>query len=672
VTEEDEWTYSFTNLAKFNAGEEIVYTVTENSVNDYTTETDGTNIINHHTPGKTSATVTKNWQDANNQDGKRVDVIEVQLTAEGEAYGDPIELSSENKWTYTWDGLDEKATGETIKYSVVELTEVPEYETTVNDTDHGNIIITNAYTPEVTEVSGIKTWDDTNNQDGVRPESITVNLLANGEVVDSIEVTEEDEWTYSFTNLARFNAGEEIVYTVTENSVNDYTTEIDGTNIINHHTPEVTEVSGIKTWDDSNNQDGVRPESITVNLLANGEVVDSIEVTEEDEWTYSFTNLAKFNAGEEIVYTVTENSVNDYTTETDGTNIINHHTPGKTSATVTKNWQDANNQDGKRVDVIEVQLTAEGEAYGDPIELSSENKWTYTWDGLDEKATGETIKYSVVELTEVPEYETTVNDTDHGNIIITNAYTPETVDINGEKTWKDADNQDGIRPNSITLNLFADNEFVESVEVTEAGDWSFSFTNLPKHKGGKEIEYTISEEKVEGYKTTIDGFDITNVRVGTTSVEGTKTWKDDNSKDRPDSIVVELLQNGNKIQEVKVSAADSWAYSFTNLPEFDEDGVAYIYTIEEQVVAGYISTVEGYDLINTLIPVISEDEVSEGTTPDSKDDQNGPAKEVSGTTDSGSKLPSTATNMYNLLALGVGLLIVGFAILLAYRRKREI
>src|SRR5699024_7657312 len=108
---------------------------------------------------------------------------------------------------------------------------------------------------------------------------------------------------------------------------------------------------------------------------ADGEEVDSVEVTAEDSWKYSFTDLPKYNAGEEIVYTITENSVEEYTTEIDGTDIINHHTPGQTSATVTKHWDDANNQDGIRPESIEVQLTADGEAYGEPVELSSENNW---------------------------------------------------------------------------------------------------------------------------------------------------------------------------------------------------------------------------------------------------------------------------------------------------------
>src|SRR5699024_5791555 len=166
-----------------------------------------------------------------------------QLTANGEAQGEPVTLSEENDWTHTWTELDEKAAGETIVYSVVELTEVPGYETVINDEDHGNIIITNSYTPEVTEVSGTKIWDDADNQDGIRPESITVNLFANGEFIESVDVTEANNWEYSFTDLPKYADGEEIVYTVTEDEVEGYETVIDEFTITNSYTPEVTEVA---------------------------------------------------------------------------------------------------------------------------------------------------------------------------------------------------------------------------------------------------------------------------------------------------------------------------------------------------------------------------------------------------------------------------------------------
>ncbi|KRG11818.1 hypothetical protein ACA30_20985, partial [Virgibacillus soli] len=94
---------------------------------------------------------TKHWDDANNQDGIRPATIEVQLIADDESEGDPVKLSEENNWTHTWNELDAKASGKSIVYSVVEITEVPGYKTTVNDENHGNIIMTNSHTPEVTE-----------------------------------------------------------------------------------------------------------------------------------------------------------------------------------------------------------------------------------------------------------------------------------------------------------------------------------------------------------------------------------------------------------------------------------------------------------------------------------------------------------------------------------------
>ena len=151
-----------------------------------------------------------------------------------------------------------------------------------------------------------------------------------------------------------------------------------GYKITNSHAPETTEVSGTKTWSDSNNQDGKRPASIMVNLLANGTKIDSKTVTEKDGWKYSFTNLPKNKNGEEIKYTITEDAVADYSTEVKGYDITNSYTPGKTSVTVTKAWDDADNQDGKRPSNVEVQLKANGQASGAKVVLNADNNWSYT------------------------------------------------------------------------------------------------------------------------------------------------------------------------------------------------------------------------------------------------------------------------------------------------------
>src|SRR5699024_321788 len=107
-----------------------------------------------------------------------------------------VVLIEDNNWQADFTELDVNANGESIEYTVEEVT-VEGYETTVSGTAADGFVITNTYEPELINIEGTKTWDDADDQDGKRPESITVRLLADGEEVESIEVNEEDEWTYA-------------------------------------------------------------------------------------------------------------------------------------------------------------------------------------------------------------------------------------------------------------------------------------------------------------------------------------------------------------------------------------------------------------------------------------------------------------------------------------------
>ena len=217
-----------------------------------------------------------------------------------------------------------------------------------------------------------------------------------------------------------------------------YETSVDGFNITNTYTTETTEVKGSKTWNDADNQDGKRPESITVRLLANGEEKDSQTVTadENGNWTYSFEKLPKYEAGKEIVYTVTEDAVADYTTEITGYDITNSYAPGKTSVTVTKSWADNDDRGGHRPKEIKFQLKVDGENSGEEITLNAENKWTYTWSELDEKKSGKDIVYTVEEIGKTAGYISTVTGNATEGFIITNTITSvkiSKVDITDQK-----------------------------------------------------------------------------------------------------------------------------------------------------------------------------------------------------------------------------------------------
>ena len=366
---------------------------------------------------------------------------------------------------------------------------------------------------EKTSISGQKTWNDNDNQDGKRPSKITVNLLANGVKVASKEVKADKDgnWLYQFDNLDLVDdAGNTIAYTVSEEPVKGYVASVEGTNITNSRTPEVTEVAVKKVWDDKDNKDGLRPDKVTVRLLADGTEVASQELSAATDWKTVFTNLPKYNHGKQIVYTVTEDTVANYSAAIDGTTITNSYKPGKTSVTVTKRWEDNNDQDGKRPNTIKVQLYADGKAQGKEVELSAKNNWTHTFSNLLLKAKGKEIQYQVKEVGTVKGYTSTVDDSNKGNVVITNSHTPEVTEVAVKKIWDDADNKEGLRPEKITVRLLADGQEVAVKEITATDNWQASFTDLPVYKEGKKITYTITEDPVVGYTTTIDGFTVTN------------------------------------------------------------------------------------------------------------------------------------------------------------------
>lgn len=206
---------------------------------------------------------------------------------------------------------------------------------------------------------------------------------------------------------------------------------------------EDTKISVEKVWDDNNDQDGIRPTTIKVQLYADGKASGrTVELSENNNWKYTWNNLSKQKAGEDIVYTVDEVEIPDgyiKTVTSKGTafTITNTHTPETTAVKVTKIWKDSNDKYQKRPNSIEVQLyksvAGKIDAVGDPVELSENNGWKYTWSNLAKQEKGVTIIYSVDEV-EVPEgYSKTVvreNDGKVVSFVITNSRpdTPKTGD----------------------------------------------------------------------------------------------------------------------------------------------------------------------------------------------------------------------------------------------------
>ena len=119
-------------------------------------------------------------------------------------------------------------------------------------------------------MSGKKIWKDHNDRDGKRPDSVTIRLLKNGKVIDQKIVTEADDWAWNFTDLDKYEEGQLINYTIAEVAQDNYSAEVNGYDVKNTYVPDRTSVQVTKAWQDGNDQDGIRPEAVTVKLLADG------------------------------------------------------------------------------------------------------------------------------------------------------------------------------------------------------------------------------------------------------------------------------------------------------------------------------------------------------------------------------------------------------------------
>ena len=605
-------------MPKYEKGKEIKYSIEEDSVAGYVGSLDGYNLTNTHTPEKVNVVGEKTWEDKDNQDGKRPTKIKVKLVKQVEnetpvvVETKEVSKGADGKWKYEFKDLPKYEKGKLIKYSIDEE-EVTGYTKTVDGYN-----VKNSRTPSKTSIKVTKAWEDKNDQDGKRPTSVTIKLLADGvETGDKLTLTAVNGWKGSFDNLDEYKAGKKIQYSIEEEDVgNGYSGFIAQTsntefNVINKREPEKIFVEGVKTWDDKDNQDGKRPTEITINLLKNGTKIASKKVTKADGWKWKFENLDKYENGKEINYTIAEEKVEGYTTEVKGYDVKNSYTPGKTSLQVTKAWEDKNDQDGVRPNSVTIKLLADGVETGKKLVLTKANNWTGSFTDLDEYKAGKKIVYTIKEETVGNGYISVVTKTGENTFIVTNTREPEKTFVEGTKTWNDKDNQDGKRPTEITINLLKNGTKIASKKVTKADGWKWKFENLDKYENGKEINYTIAEEKVEGYTTEVKGYDVKNSYTpGKTSLQVTKAWEDKNDQDgvRPNSVTIKLLADGVETgKKLVLTKANNWTGSFTDLDEY-KAGKKIVYTIKEETVGnGYKSVItgnekEGFVVTNVRTP----------------------------------------------------------------------
>ena len=495
LTAADNWTHTFTNLDKYAAdGHEIAYTVDETPVAGYAKDISGTAATGFTIKNTNTETinipVTKTWV------GTAGTSATIKLLADG-AEKETVTLTAADNWTHTFSNLPKFDTtdGHEIVYTVDEV-DVPNYTKGISGTAATGFTVTNTITGKVS-VPVTKVWV------GPQASSAKVTLFADGVEKDSVTLNAANGWAHTFTNLDKYNNGTEIVYTVTEEPIANYDSVITGNaangfTVTNTNT-EKTSVDVTKTWV------GTPAASVTIKLFADGTEKETVTLTAADNWTHTFANLDKYAAdGHEIVYTVDETPVTDYTKAitgdaANGFTITNTIT-GKVNIPVTKVWV------GPEAASAKVTLYADG-VEKDSVTLNAANNWVHVFANLDKYNNGTEIVYT---LTEEPisNYDSAISGDAATGFTVTNTITGK-LDIPVTKVWV------GPATDSVTVNLYADGVKVDTVQLTAANQWKHTFANLDKYENGREIVYTVDEVLIPGYKTKITGdaqtgFTITN------------------------------------------------------------------------------------------------------------------------------------------------------------------
>ena len=650
------WTYTFSGLAKYDEnGDEINYEVTEEPTGSifYTPENtkvegdmnSGYTITNKFVvPGdKVAVRVNKQWVDTTEQQDKRPASVTVVLM-NGNTEVERQDLNEENAWEHTFTELPKyDELGNMINYTIEEVTVNEFYTSSTSGDMNSGYVITNTFgRPEDTvEITVNKVWADNNNEAGRRPSSVTLKVTGNGQtytysVSASDAETDANTWTHTFTGLPKYDEnGNVIEYIVDEEALTEnsefYLKTVDQEKDTVTNTFKVpgdnVKVRVTKAWQDTEETQGKRPASVTLQLKDGENVILTEEANVENNWTVEFTAPKYDSLGKEIQYIVAEADTGNIFYKAENAEISGDMNTGftvtnkfvvpgdKVEVSVNKQWVDTAEQQDKRSESVTVALM-NGETQVQTKDLNKENGWMATFNDLPKyDSIGNIINYTVQEVTTNKFYTTTITGNMADGYVITNTFkTPDdTTQIMVNKIWKDNDIQAQRRPDSVILVVKNGDEEVKTQEITKenmvegtTNQWSTIIDGLPKYDGnGDEIQYIVEErEKTEGdlkfYKpeenpVTVEDNQATirNSFVkpdDTTTVTVSKVWNDNNDANgkRPDSIKLQVKDGENVVKEQVVNVdnanngdMNNWTYTFTDLPKYDDNGQEIVYTASE-------------------------------------------------------------------------------------------
>lgn len=303
--------------------------------------------------------------------------------------------------------------------------------------------------------------------------------------------------------------------------------------------PQVT-LTGKKSWSIPTGVTVDLPKSITVQLVADQQVVASREVSGPN-WEYQF-EVAKYdNQGENIAYSVQEVPLANFNPvySKENLDIKNVYIAPVTSQALLVEKKVIGDQPSTeaefefRLSPTPQVITIEGSGTGSfsPLTFTQAGNYTYTITEKNNHVLGytyDTNSYTWTIVIVLKENKLVIESerirkagvpqvTDQ--VIFTNQFTQERllaekIKITGEKTWQHGTNLTEKQPTRLTVLLFANDALLYQQEISAETKWQYEFNVNHYDENGREITYRIDEETVPNYEKTITGYDLTNKFIG--------------------------------------------------------------------------------------------------------------------------------------------------------------
>lgn len=637
--------YKIMDPITINVGADGTVTVNGHDVRD----TNGVGQVQAlDVPKTTTLTVTKEWNDNNNQDGKRRTVtFDLYRKLAGESDFTKVKGQSRDvnvtvgDSTAYWQDLPVMVNGKKAEYEAVESTKPDGYKSSCTAPDVSadgsatTMTCTNTYTPETINLGVNKKWNDARNQDGSRPPSITVYLVKNGVKTDkSVTLNADNDWknANAFPNLPVYENGVKVAYDVEENVPQGYTVTTSGIDrdhditLTNTHHPNNQEV-----WFSKQNLGKEEISGATMKLTGK---LDDETKTFSKIWVSNGTpHSLKLEPG---TYTLTETAAPaGYTKADDIVFQVKANDEDKLQVQVRQS-------DGSYAPVADGLITMIDvyKPHRVTINKNSLTNGVTNIAGAHMSVTGRTLAGKTIDSIEwvTEQGKPRQLELQPGNYTLSETQPPTgytmaddiafTVDINGNvivdgKTQQDATLTMKDKPDTNGI-FFSKTAVGGGAELAGA---EFSVTGSTFE--GKEIDpitwksggtmqqfmlkdgvYMLTETKaptgyeaVKPFRFTVSGGKVyiddvlqsdrtvhVEDRIDTTMVRVRKVWSDSNYSGRPSSVTFHLLRDAKELTDkqytVNVDNNSSWTHTWTDLPRYDENGERYNYTVDEEITQG--------------------------------------------------------------------------------------